>query len=100
MTFDAVRRLRWHPPVFSWNVLRLAGAEGAEEAAGAAPEDDDSLVMPGVHQDERATCWWSASRSFLLHRSLPGLSDGADSAVGSKKREPVQLTVAAAADGV
>src|SRR5262249_28279329 len=41
-------------------------------------EDNDSLVMPGVPQDEREMLIESEPKIFLLHRPLPRLSDGAD----------------------
>ena len=53
MTFDDVRKPDWRGPRLRRNILRHAGAESAQEAVGAAEGDGDSLVMPGVPQDER-----------------------------------------------
>ena len=61
-------------------------------------EDGDSLVMPGVPQDERDMLVERGTAGVLFHRSLSRLSDGADPPVEGETRGCRAAAAAALAD--
>ena len=96
MTFDDIRKfaLLW-PEVEDGTSYGTPALKVRKKMLARLKEDGDSLVMPGVPQDERAMLVESQAEGILLHRPLPRLSDGADPPVEGQARD--RRAVAAAA---
>src|SRR5882724_2837343 len=96
MTFDDVRKisLAW-PEVEDGTCYGTPALKVRKKLLARLKEDGDSLVMPGVPQDEREMLAESPAETVLLHRSLPRLSDRADPPVQGQARG--RRTVAAPA---
>ena len=82
MTFENVRKfaLLW-PEVEDGTSYGTPALKVRKKMLARLKEDGDSLVMPGVPQDERAMLVESRPVGILLHRPLPRLSDGVDQPV-------------------
>src|SRR5947199_4980630 len=78
VTFDDVRKiaLAW-PEVEDGTSYGTPALKVGKKLLARLKEDGDSMVMPGVPQDERDMLVERAA-GVLLHRSLSRLSDGAD----------------------
>lgn len=65
MTFDGVRKiaLAW-PEVEDGTSYGTPALKVRKKMLARLKEDGDSLVMPGVPQDERE-CWWRASQKYF-----------------------------------
>ena len=89
MTFDDVRKiaLTW-PEVEDGTSYGTPALKVRKKLLARLKEDGDSLVMPGVAQDERDMLVESQPKMFLFHRSLPRLSDRADPAGEGEARAP------------
>ncbi len=88
MTFDDIRKiaLAW-PEVEDGTSYGTPALKVRKKLLVRLREDGDSLVMPGVPHDERDMLVESQPKRVLLHRSLQGLSDGADPAVEGQARQ-------------
>jgi hypothetical protein len=96
MTFDDIRKfaLAW-PDVEDGTSYGTPALKVRKKLLARLKEDSDSLVLPGVPQDEREMLVESAPRMF--HRSLPRLSDCADPAVEGEARHRRAAAAAALA---
>ena len=88
MTFDDVRTitLAW-PEVEDGTSYGTPALKVRKKMLVRLKEDGDSLVIPGVPPDERDMLVQSQPKVVLLHRPLPGLSDGPDPAVEGEIRD-------------
>jgi hypothetical protein len=87
MTFDDVRAiaLAW-PEVQDGTSYGTSALKVRKKLLARIKEDDDSLVMLGVPQEERAMLCDSEPRVFYFTGSLSRLSDRADPPVESQAR--------------